>query len=265
MTAATLSQVSEFSIIFIILANQKGLVSHDMVSLLTFIALISIAISTYLVTYSEKVYAAIEPHLNLFERKITDGEKIQSERYDLVLFGYQRGGHEFINLFKRMKKRYVVIDYDPEIIDTIEERKINYLYGDATDVELLEEASVDQAQLVVSTIPDFQVNMFILRYLSEKNPRSIAIMHTDDPTEAAKLYEAGASYVILPHYIGSEKVSEFIKKSGLKKSVFRKQRIRHLGYLEKHYGAVEKLSEIKEKKIGHTIIQSVAALAKPKS
>jgi Kef-type K+ transport system membrane component KefB/voltage-gated potassium channel Kch len=265
MAAATLSQVSEFSIIFIILANQKNLVSHDMVSLLTFIALVSIAISTYLVTYSDGVYGAIEKHLDLFERKKTDRETLRAERNDLVLFGYQRGGHEFINLFKRMKKKYVVIDYDPEIIDTIEQRKINYLYGDATDVELLEEAGVDRAELIVSTIPDFQVNIFLLKFLAGKNPRAIAIMHTDDPTEAAKLYEAGASYVILPHYIGSEKVSEFIKKSGLKKSVFRKQRVRHLDYLEKHYGAVEKLTEINEKKIGHTIIQSVAALTKTKS
>jgi Kef-type K+ transport system membrane component KefB/Trk K+ transport system NAD-binding subunit len=265
MTAATLSQVSEFSIIFVILGNQKGLISHDIVSLLTFIALASIAISTYLVTYSEKVYALFEPHLNLFERKKIEGETLPSEHNELVLFGYQRGGHEFINLFKRMKKRYVVIDYDPEIIDIIEQRKINYLYGDATDVELLEEAGVDHARLVVSTIPDFQVNIFLLKYLHEKNPRAIAIMHTDDPNEAAKLYEAGASYVILPHYIGSEKVSEFIKKSGLKKSVFRKHRIRHLSYLEKNYGALEKLSEINEKKLGHAILSSVTSLAKPRT
>jgi Kef-type K+ transport system membrane component KefB/voltage-gated potassium channel Kch len=264
MAAATLSQVSEFSIIFIILANQKELISHDMVSLLTFIALVSIAISTYLVTYSDKVYAVIEKHLNLFERKKTDGETIKTERNDLVLFGYQRGGHEFVNLFKKMKRPYVVIDYDPEVIDTIEQRKINYLYGDATDVELLEEAGVANAQLVVSTIPDFEVNLFLLKFLSDKNRRVIAIVHTDDPTEAAKLYEAGASYVILPHYIGSERVSEFIKKSGLKKSAFRKQRIHHLDYLEKHYGALDKLTEIKEKRLGHTIMQGVAALTKNK-
>ncbi|PJE65291.1 hypothetical protein COU91_02505 [Candidatus Saccharibacteria bacterium CG10_big_fil_rev_8_21_14_0_10_47_8] len=264
-TAAALSQVSEFSIIFLILANQKGLVDHQTVSLLTFIALASIAISTYLVTFSDKVYALIEKHLDMFERKKIEGEALPSERNDLVLFGYQRGGHEFISLFKKMKKRYVVIDYDPEIIDIIEQRKINYLYGDATDVELLEEAGVEKAQLVVSTIPDFQVSMSLLGYLKSKNPRAVAILHSDDPDEAAKLYKAGADYVILPHYIGSEQVSTFISKSGLTKQSFRKQRAKHLEYLEKHYGSLEKLTELHDRKLGRSIIQSVASLTKSKT
>ncbi|MBI5906822.1 cation:proton antiporter [Candidatus Saccharibacteria bacterium] len=263
-TAAALSQVSEFSIIFLILANQKGLVDHQTVSLLTFIALASIAISTYLVTFSDKVYGLIEKHLDMFERKKIEGEALPSERNDLVLFGYQRGGHEFISLFKKMKKKYVVIDYDPEIIDIIEQRKINYLYGDATDVELLEEAGVEKAQLVVSTIPDFQVSTFLLGFLKSKNPRAVAILHSDDPDEAAKLYKAGADYVILPHYIGSEQVSTFISKSGLTKQSFRKQRAKHLEYLEKHYGSLEKLNQLHDRKLGRSIIQSVASLTKSK-
>jgi voltage-gated potassium channel Kch len=177
-----------------------------------------------------------------------------------VLFGYQRGGHEFVSLFKKLKKKYVVIDYDPDVVDTMDNRKVNYIYGDATDEELLEEAGVQHAKLVVSTIPDFDVNSFLLKYMEDKNPRAVLILHADDPFEAAKFYEAGASYVILPHYIGSEQVSAFIGKSGLSKEVFRKQRIKHLEYLEKHYGALEKLNQIHEKKLGRTIVRGVTAI-----
>lgn len=265
MSAIALSQVSEFSIIFLILANQKGLVTHQDVSLLTFIALISIAASTYLVTFSDKVYGLVEKHLDLFERKKIAGEALPRENNELVLFGYQRGGHEFVNLFKKLKKRYVVIDYDPEVIDTVEQRKINYLYGDATDIELLEEAGVDRAKLLVSTIPDFEVNKILLNYIHTKNQRAITVVHADDPFEAAKLYEAGASYVILPHYIGSERVSEFIAKSGLAKTAFRKQRVKHLDYLEKHYGALEKLNSINEKRLGRAIVAQMTSLTKAKS
>jgi Kef-type K+ transport system membrane component KefB/voltage-gated potassium channel Kch len=259
-TAITLSQVSEFSIIFVVLGVQKGLIGQEVVTMLTFIALISIAASTYMVTFSDQLYARFEPYLNLFERKKAQGENIPEEPNELVLFGYQRGGHEFVNLFKKLKKKYVVIDYDPEVIDTIERRRINYLYGDATDIELLEEANVKRAKLIVSTIPDFDVNVFILKYLEHNNKGSVAIVHADDPLEAARLYEAGASYVVLPHYIGSEKVSAFISKSGLSKSVFRKERVKHLDYLERHYGALEKMSNINEKKLGRSIVKSVAAL-----
>jgi Kef-type K+ transport system membrane component KefB len=93
MTAATLSQVSEFSIIFVILGSQKGLISEGMISVLTFIALISIAVSTYLVTYGDKIYPRIKDRLSIFERTKNEGETLSNESNDLVLFGYQRGGH----------------------------------------------------------------------------------------------------------------------------------------------------------------------------
>ncbi len=260
-----LAQVSEFSIVLIIIAQNKGLISSQVVSAIILMTLVSIAASTYMITFSDRLFGVFEKHLDLFERQKAQGELLPVQNNELVLFGYQRGGHEFINLFKKLKKKYVVIDYDPEVIDTIERRKINYLYGDATDAELLEEAGLGHARLVVSTIPDFEINAFLLDWLGHKNPRAVAIMHADDPLEAAKLYEAGASYVILPHYIGSEQVSTFISKSGLSKEAFKKQRKKHLDYLEKHYGALEKLNEAHRKKLGRAIVSGMAALTKAKT
>jgi Kef-type K+ transport system membrane component KefB/Trk K+ transport system NAD-binding subunit len=259
-TATMLTHVSEFSIIFVILGERQGLIQQSAVTILTFVAIVSIAISTYLVTYNDKVYDYFEKYLGLFERRKTQADTAIEQHYELVLFGYQRGGHEFANLFKKLRKKYVVIDYDPEVVDTMDNRKVNYLYGDATDEELLEEAGVQHAKLIVSTIPDADVSAFLLKYVESKNPKAILILHADDPLEAAKFYESGASYVILPHYIGSEQVSAFIGKSGLNKTLFRKQRIKHLEYLEKHYGALEKLSQIQEKKLGRTIVKGVTAL-----
>jgi Kef-type K+ transport system membrane component KefB/voltage-gated potassium channel Kch len=259
-----LAQVSEFSIVLILIAQSKGLIGADMVSSIVLMTLVSIAASTYMIIFSDRLFNYFEKYLGMFERRKAKYEQSPEGNYELVLFGYQRGGHEFINLFKKLKKKYVVVDYDPEVIDVIEQRKLNYLYGDATDIELLEEAGVDQAKLIVSTIPDFQTNVVLLSYLRSKNPKAISVFHADDPYEAAKLYEGGASYVILPHYIGSERISEFISKSGLAKSAFRKQRIRHLEYLEKHYGALEKLSGINEKRLGHAIMAHMPSLAKPK-
>jgi Kef-type K+ transport system membrane component KefB len=260
-----LAQVSEFSIVLILIALDKHLIDSKLVSAIVLMTLVSIAASTYMINFSDKLYSIFEKYLGMFERRHAQSELKPESNYELVLFGYQRGGHEFINLFKKLKKKYVIVDYDPEVIDLIESRKLNYLYGDATDIELLEEAGIEHAKLIVSTIAEHQTNMILLNYLRTKNPGAIVVIHADDPYEAAKLYEAGASYVILPHYIGSEKVSEFISKSGLAKSAFRKQRIRHLDYLEKHYGALEKLNQINERKLGRALVRRVATLSRSKA
>jgi Trk K+ transport system NAD-binding subunit len=163
--------------------------------------------------------------------------------YELVLFGYQRGGHEFVKVFKNLKKKYVVIDYDPAAIDDLERHHIDYLYGDATDVELLEEAGLDHAKMVVSTITDHETNRFLVSLVERINPHCVIITHADTVEQAAELYELGAGYVMMPHYIGSEKIGAFIKKSGFKKSEFRKFREKHLAYLQSHYAEAKQRQE----------------------
>jgi Kef-type K+ transport system membrane component KefB len=237
--AVAMAQVSEFSLVFVIIGARGGLVRDNLVAILTMVALISIAISSYLIIYSDSLFIVFEKTLTMFERRKTHFEHESRHHYDLVLFGYQKGGHEFVKVFQSLKKRFVVIDYDPEIADALEDRKVNYLYGDATDIELLEEAGLDKAKLIVSTISDHATNTFLIKLLEEINPKAVVILHAESVNEAAELYELGASYVVIPHYIGSEKIGSFIRKNGFKKSEFKKYREKHLAYLQSHFSPDE--------------------------
>jgi Kef-type K+ transport system membrane component KefB/Trk K+ transport system NAD-binding subunit len=260
--SVALAQVSEFSIVLVLLAHKRGLIDNDLLTAITFVALCSIAASAYLIIFSDRIFVKLERFLSLFERKQTHGEAKAPANYEMVLFGYQKGGHEFVKVFKQLSKNFVVIDYDPEVIDILESRKINHLYGDATDVELLEEAGVAKAKLVVSTATDFEVNSFLLNFLDRKNSDSVVIAQADSPKQASALYELGASYVILPHFIGGEKIGAFVKKSGLSKSNFKKFRDAHIRELKRQHHISEKEEE--HKKLGHTIVASMAALTKAK-
>ncbi len=237
-TAMTMGQVSEFSLIFVILGYRSGLVSNDLVAIVTMVALVSIAVSTYLIIYSDKLFIKFEEHLSLFERRKVHIEHEAHNRYDLVLLGYLKGGHEFLKLFHDLDKPYVVIDYDPDVADILERQKANFIYGDVTDIELLEEVGIEHAKLVVSTVTDHEANTFIVKLMESTNPRAVVICHAEDAIQAGELYELGASYVMVPHYIGSEQISDFVRRSGLKKSVFKKYREKHLKYLQHHLGAM---------------------------
>jgi Trk K+ transport system NAD-binding subunit len=100
---------------------------------------------------------------------------------------------------------------------------------------LLEEVGLDHAKMVVSTITDHETNKFLVELVNKVNQNCVVITHADNVAQAAELYEMGASYVMMPHYIGSEKIGAFIKKSGFKKTEFRKFREKHLAYLQSHY------------------------------
>ncbi len=229
------AQISEFSLVLILLAQRGALVTDEAVALVTLVALITIAVSTYMIIYSDSLYNFLEKYLQLFEKRKTRSERTDSHQYDLVLFGFRRGGNEFLRTFKGMGRKYVVVDYDPEAIDSLEHAGAHYMYGDATDPEFLEELQLSKSKLVVSVITDHSTNLFLIKHLAAVNPHAVTVCHSDSATEASELYEAGATYVMMPHYLGSEKISAFVKKNGLRKSEFKKQREKHLEYLQSHH------------------------------
>lgn len=235
-TGINLSQISEFSIILVVLGTTAGMVRPEISAIVTLVAIITIATSTYLMHYDDELFARFDRiKLHLFEKETVYKEKRSRLGYPLILFGYHHGGHEFIRTFKDIGKRYIVVDYDPNVIENLERQRIPYMYGDAADVELLEEVGVENAKLVISTFTDFDITEQLVRNVARINPKAVIICHADNIVEAVRLYDTGATYVMIPHYIGTEKASSFIKKSGLKKSEFKKYREKHLAYLQSHY------------------------------
>ncbi len=229
------AQISEFSLIFLLVGQSNNQISDDVVLTGTLVALITIAASSYMIIYADKLYTRLEPLLSIFERKKLK-EKAETQReYQAVLIGYKRGGHEFVKVLRNITKRFLVIDYDPDVIEDLDRKHIPYIYGDATDPELLEEIDLSKIKLIVSNVTDYSTNVFVLQHLAHTNPSAVVICHADNAHEAAEFYGLGASYVMLPNYIGSEKISSFIKKSGFSKSEFKRYREKHLTYLRDHY------------------------------
>jgi len=230
-TAIHLSQISEFSIVLIVLAVNTGLADQKLVAITTLTALITIAVSAYLMKYDDRLYKRFQKQLSIFERGDTKREIRSLGHYPLMLLGYSEGGYSFVRTFREMKKRYIVIDYDPEVIEILERQHVNHLYGDVTDTELLEEINIHKSELIISTITYPETNLLLVRYIMRINPKAVFICHADTLDEAEKLYNSGASFVLMPHQIGEEHINQFIKRNGTSKGAFGKHRKQQLSQL----------------------------------
>jgi Kef-type K+ transport system membrane component KefB len=229
-----LSQISEFSIVLVVVASQLGLADPRAVSIITLVALITIGVSSYLMKYDEQIYRKLEKYLGIFERKETHEKKRKTGIYTSILFGYHHGGHEFLDLFRETKQRYLVVDYNPEIIDHLESQGVRHAYGDATDYEFLEEINAGKAKFVASTIIELGVNKRILEYLHRYDSDVVFICHARTYEDALELYEHGATYVILPRFLGSEYITTHIKRHGMDRKSFEHFRQKHIVSIGKH-------------------------------
>jgi Kef-type K+ transport system membrane component KefB len=97
LAGLTVAQISEFSLIFVAMGVSLGHVAQDALGLVTMVGLVTIAASTYMITYSHHLYDRVEPLLGIFERKGTPREPRDTtshgdEGFDVLLFGLGRFG-----------------------------------------------------------------------------------------------------------------------------------------------------------------------------
>lgn len=238
LAGLAVAQISEFSLILALLGFKVGHLEQSTVSLLTLVGLITIAGSTYLVMYAEKIYPKVAPLLTIFEKKHRRKKELRTGDgiYDVVLFGCNRTAYDFVELFGGLGKKFLAVDFDPNLIKNLKKKKINCRYGDMEDPEFLDELNLENTKLIVSTVPDFEASLFLLAHVRKmlKNEEAVMLVISYDIEEALKYYENEATYVILPHFLGGElaaAIAEGSEEAGFDVSKLVRKRKNHINYL----------------------------------
>ncbi|MFA5381554.1 MAG: cation:proton antiporter [Candidatus Micrarchaeia archaeon] len=231
LAGLTVAQISEFSLIVVAMGVSVGHITQETLSLVTAIGLITFAGSTYMILYSHKIYPILSKYLSIFERKgrkVDEHKYYTNEEYEIILFGYNRIGFDVLESLNKLKKRYLIIDYNPDTIINLCKEGHNCRYGDANDSELLDELNFSKTKMIISTIPILETNSLIINKIREKNKKIILVAVAYQIDEALKLYGDGATYVIMPHFLGGKQFSSMIQKNKLDTKKFLKERRKHI-------------------------------------
>lgn len=232
LAGASLAQVSEFSLILSMIGYTLGYLTKEMLSLVVLIAIITIALSSYSIYHSSSIFSRISKILGTFEKE-DKRKKEKITNYDVVIFGYHRVGYKILEKIKKMKLSFVVIDYNPKTIISLDKQGIKNIFGDASDKEFLEEIKLYGAKLIISTVSNHESNLIIGEVLKENKSKATFIVTTDQPRNAMELYNKGVDYVLIPHHLGGEHAAEMIETFGLIKSKYKEAGKKHLKELER--------------------------------
>ncbi|RJQ37478.1 hypothetical protein C4559_03615 [Candidatus Microgenomates bacterium] len=222
LTAVSMGQISEFSLVIIFLGNRIGHISNEIVSLITAVGIISFVISAYLTAYASSLFKILSSPLGFFEKKETQKENLGSLKEGLnglknhvVLIGASKMGESILNALQDLDKKIVVVDFDPDIVEILRKKDLISVFGDIADIDIQERVGLDKAKLVISTISDPDDNMFLIKELNRNNKSAKVIVMAQDGEDAKTLYKAGADYVALPHLSGGRHVAKILKEDNL--------------------------------------------------
>ena len=157
LAGLTVAQISEFSLIFVAMGVSLGHVHQDALGLVTMVGLVTIAASTYMITYSHRLYALFEPLLGVFERRGTprepgDAAAHQADAYRVILFGLGRFGTAIGMRLRKRGVRVLGVDFNPLAVRRWRELGLETDFGDATDPEFVAELPLRRAEWIVSTV-----------------------------------------------------------------------------------------------------------------
>jgi voltage-gated potassium channel Kch len=216
ISGITLTQISEFSFIVVILGTKLNILPKETITLTSLVAMISIFISTYIISNASKIYSMLRGKL-FFLKANSNGHDLENLplediRGHVILIGHHRIGSIILEDLKENKEQVIVIDFDPNRIRPLLENKEYCIYGDAADHDIIESLHVKSAKTIISTIDKYEESLTIIEEYKRINKKLEIIVTANDSDEALDLYKAGASLVIVPTLISGDYLAYLLKR-----------------------------------------------------
>ncbi|TCM87524.1 cation:proton antiporter [Rhodovulum steppense] len=222
LAGLTVAQISEFSLIFIAMGVTLGHLEQNALGLVTMVGLVTIAASTYMITYSHQLYRLFEPVLGIFERRETPrepngGSVPGQDGYPVLVFGLGRFGAAIAVRLQKRGIKVLGVDFNPQAVRRARALGIRAKYGDASDPEFVSELPLERADWIVSTVPihvgglsheDTRRTLIQLARTAGFRGRIAVTSHTARDTE--ELTVAGADIVLEPFQDAADRAVELL-------------------------------------------------------
>ncbi len=212
LAGLTVAQISEFSIIFIAMGMSLGHVGADALGITTMVGLITIALSTYMILYSQPLYKRLAHLLTPFERKVPYAElrfeqqTKQDRPVEVIVFGLGRTGRLVLEHYHELGIHALGVDYNPEAVAAMHAKGIPALFGTAEDHEFIRALPLKEVKLLVITLPNLDDVSDLIQAVNttEFDGRVIALARSEE--DAARLKQLGVDEVINPFELAFEQI-----------------------------------------------------------
>jgi len=197
ITALALCQVGEFA--FVLAGQGSGLLSEHLYQMFLSVSVISMGLSPFIINAAPK-FAARFSAVSVSEKADASQNSSQEQGIDLndhlVIVGYGMNGRNVARAAKVADIPYVIIDFNPDTYRKEKLKRESFVYGDASNKDVLTRARVQHARIAVVAIHDPIATEMIVFAIRSLNPKVRLIARTRFMHEIDVLRKMGADEVI---------------------------------------------------------------------
>ncbi|WP_315788470.1 cation:proton antiporter [Fischerella sp. JS2] len=203
-----INQIGEFSFVLAGVAQTQGLFSSRLYGLTVGTTAITLLLAPfmlkatpYLLQWLERL-PALSPFLQLNHSPRLVGLEEELANH-VVVVGYGRVGQTLVRMLYFQGHKILVIDNNEAALQTLRERRIPYLFGDASSTLVLEKANLTQAKAMAIALPDPMATRLTLKRALSLAPDLDIIVRAHVNEEIDSLYQLGAQEVVQPEFEAS--------------------------------------------------------------
>lgn len=182
--AVLLGQGSEFAFVVFGAAQMANVLDPDWAKSLTLAVALSMAATPILLV----ILTRLEKSATSEER---EADEIDEEQPRVIIAGFGRFGQITGRLLLSSGVKMVVLDHDPDHIETLRKFGMKVFYGDATRMDLLESAGAAKAEVIINAIDDPQTSLQLTEMVKEHFPHLQIIARARDVDHYIRLRRAG--------------------------------------------------------------------------
>jgi voltage-gated potassium channel len=171
------------------------------------IALILVGVGTALFILSSLVEAVVDGELAKVLGRQRMERRIARWSGHVIICGYGRVGRSIAALVDGNGAEVVVVDRDAERLGGL---PVATLQGDATDEEVLRQAGIDRARVLVAALTTDADNLFLTVTARALRPDLFIVARVRQEASEGKLVSAGADRVVNPQRIGGQRMAAFV-------------------------------------------------------
>lgn len=212
----SLAQLSEFSLVIVAQGVASGHLDSSILSPIIIVTVVTMVFSSYFMGYNlflNRLLDSLTGWLGRFSafKPSFDFTPEEADNFQVLIVGRDRLGRIIEQALRELKVKYVVVDSNPEVIASLKKEGVPCIFGDVNNHEVLERLNFEKLTTVFSSVPDPRDNELLINHINKVNPSVNFIGICDSRTEAERLYQLGAHYVLVTYLLAG---TQLIRSKG---------------------------------------------------